>query len=39
MVYSNLPEFLPILDFELNLVHEFFGEFVNLILANDNEPE
>tara|TARA_R110000868_G_scaffold20877_3_gene87632 strand:- start:2191 stop:2460 length:270 start_codon:yes stop_codon:yes gene_type:complete len=37
-VFSNFPELLPILNSELILVGEHLGEFVNSILANDNEP-
>tara|TARA_R110000868_G_scaffold20877_3_gene87631 strand:- start:1757 stop:2026 length:270 start_codon:yes stop_codon:yes gene_type:complete len=37
-VYSNFPEFLPILKSELVLMQGYLAEFVNSILANDNEP-
>lgn len=38
-VLSNLPKLLPISNSELILVKNYLGEFVNSILANDNEPE
>ena len=37
-VFSNIPEKLPISNSELILVSEYLAEFVNSVLANDNEP-
>ena len=37
-VFSNFPEKLPILNSELILMREYLSEFVNSVLANDNEP-
>lgn len=39
VIYTNLPQNLPVLPEEIALLRGFMGDLVAGILANDNEPQ